>query len=47
MAKEGTRSFVLRIDTHVKKSDTIRLVITNRNDENLPVVIINHNSRKP
>ena len=37
---------VLSINSNIIKSDTIRLVVTNRSDEDMPVVIINHNSRK-
>lgn len=37
---------VLSINTHVIKSDTIRLVITNKSNEDMPIVIINHNTRK-
>lgn len=36
----------LSINANVKSSDKLRLVITNHNDENMPVVIINHNTRK-
>lgn len=38
---------VLSINANVIKSDTIRLVITNHGNEDMPVVIINHNTRKP
>lgn len=38
---------VLTINTDVKKSDILRLVITNLGNENMSVVIINHNTRKP
>lgn len=38
---------VLSINANVIKSDTIRLVITNHSNEDMPVVIINHNTRKP
>lgn len=34
------------INDNVNLSDTLRLVITNHSDENMPVVIINHNTRK-
>ena len=40
-------NIVLSIDSNVKKSDTIRLVITNLGNEDMPVVIINHNTRMP
>lgn len=36
----------LSINANVKLSDKLRLVITNHSDENMPVVIINHNTRK-
>ena len=36
----------LSINEKVKLSDTLRLVIINHSDENMPVVIINHNTRK-
>ena len=36
----------LSINTNVKLSDKLRLDITNQADENMPVVIINHNTRK-
>ena len=36
----------LSINDNVKLSDTLRLVIINHSDENMPVVIINHNTRK-
>ena len=36
----------LSINANVKSSDKLRLVISNYSDENMPVVIINHNSRK-
>lgn len=39
-------NIVLNINANVIKSDTIRLVITNKSDEDMPVVIINHNTRK-
>ena len=38
---------VLNIIDNAIKSDVIRLVITNSGDEDMPVVIINHNTRKP
>lgn len=38
---------VLSINANVIKSDTIRLVITNHSNEDMPVIIINHNTRKP
>lgn len=37
---------VLNIIDNAIKSDVIRLVITNSGDEDMPVVIINHNTRK-
>lgn len=37
---------VLSIIDNAIKSDVIRLVITNSGDEDMPVVIINHNTRK-
>lgn len=37
---------VLSITDNAIKSDVIRLVITNSGDEDMPVVIINHNTRK-
>lgn len=37
---------VLNIIDNAIKSDVIRLVITNNGDEDMPVVIINHNTRK-
>lgn len=37
---------VLSVNVNVVKSDIIRLVITNRSDEDLAVVIVNHNTRK-
>lgn len=37
---------VLNINANVIKSDVIRLVITNSSEEDTPVVIINHNTRK-
>lgn len=40
-------NIVVRIDENIKLSDVIRLVITNHGDENMSVVIINHNTRKP
>ena len=40
-------NIVLSINANVIKSDTIRLVITNLGNEDMPVVIINHNTRKP
>lgn len=36
----------LSINANVKLSDKLRLVITNHSDEDLPVVIINHNTTK-
>lgn len=39
-------NIVLNINANVKKSDTLRLVITNLGNEDMPVVIINHNTRK-
>lgn len=36
----------LSINDNVKLSDTLRLIIINHSDENMPVVIINHNTRK-
>ena len=36
----------LSINADVKLSDKLRLIITNHSEENMPVVIINHNSRK-
>ena len=36
----------LSINANVKLSDKLRLVITNHSDENMSVVIINHNTRK-
>ena len=38
---------VLNIIDNAIKSDVIRLVITNSSDEDMPVVIINYNTRKP
>ena len=40
-------NIVLSINANVIKSDIIRLVITNLGNEDMPVVIINHNTRKP
>ena len=40
-------NIVLSINANVIKSDTIRLIITNLGNEDMPVVIINHNTRKP
>lgn len=34
------------VNDNIKLSDTLRLVIINHSDENMPVVIINHNTRK-
>lgn len=42
--KEG--NIHLNINDNIKLSDTLRLVIINHSDENMPVVIINHNTRK-
>lgn len=39
-------NIVLNINANVKKSDTLRLIITNLGNEDMPVVIINHNTRK-
>ena len=36
----------LYINVNIKLNDKLRLVITNHSDENIPVVIINHNTRK-
>ena len=36
----------LSINDNIRLSDKLRLVITNHTDENMPVVIINHNTRK-
>ena len=40
-------NIVLSINANVIKSDIIRIVITNLSNEDMPVVIINHNTRKP
>lgn len=37
---------VLNINASIKKSDILRLVITNLGNDDMPVVIINHNTRK-
>ena len=42
--KEG--NIHLSINDNIKSSDKLRLVIINHSDENMPVVIINHNTRK-
>ena len=36
----------LNIDQDINDNDTIRLVVTNHSDSDMPVVIINHNTRK-
>ena len=40
-------NLVLQINENINSDDLLRLVITNHGNENMPVVIINHNTRKP
>ena len=39
-------NIILSINENVKATDTIKLVVTNKSDSDMPVVIINHNTRK-